>query len=164
MEIVMPPCPMPARWPLYTYGCRAPPILSEKLRQPSFEGRMNRMAIRERRCSCGQLRVACQGEPAIVALCHCRECQMRTGSAYGVAALFAREAIVTSGGHADYNRPADSGLRVPNHFCPRCGSTVFWESSRRPELRVVAVVAFADPDSRPRRRVFFEQHRHPGRR
>jgi len=122
---------------------------------------MKRMRIREARCSCGQLRVTCQGEPAIVALCHCRECQMRTGSAYGVAAFFAREAIVTSGRYMDYDRPADSGFRVLHHFCPACGSTVFWEPSRRPEMIAVAVGAFADPEFPAPQKIVFEQHRHP---
>ena len=31
------------------------------------------------------------------------------------------------------------------HFCPECGSTVFWEPERVPHLIGVAVGAFADP-------------------
>jgi hypothetical protein len=122
---------------------------------------MRRMKIREACCSCGQLRVTCRGEPAIVALCHCRECQRRTGSAYGVAAFFAREAVAVSGDHADYDRPADSGFRVLHHFCPACGSTVFWEPARRPEMIAVAVGAFADPAFPAPRKVVFEEQRHP---
>ena len=51
------------------------------------------MTTREAHCACGQLRIACSGEPASVSLCHCRDCQRRTGSAYGVAAFFARGEI-----------------------------------------------------------------------
>ncbi|UZF93694.1 GFA family protein [Bosea sp. NBC_00550] len=119
------------------------------------------MTTREARCSCGQLRVTCEGEPAIVALCHCRECQRRTGSTYGVAAFFPRKAVVVSGAYVDYERPADSGSRVLHHFCPACGSTVLWEPSRRPELMAVAVGAFADPAFPAPQKVVFEQHRHP---
>ncbi|MGO4405422.1 GFA family protein [Bosea sp. RAF48] len=122
---------------------------------------MKRMTIRKARCSCGQLRVACRGEPAIVVLCHCRACQMRTGSPYGVAAFFARGAVVISGTYSDYDRPADSGFRVLHHFCPVCGSTVFWEPSRRPEMIAVAVGAFADPEFPAPQKAVFEQHRHP---
>ena len=31
------------------------------------------------------------------------------------------------------------------HFCPDCGSTIFWEPSRKPDMIGVAVGAFADP-------------------
>jgi hypothetical protein len=65
------------------------------------------------------------------------------------------------GDHADYDRPADSGFRALHHFCPACGSTVFWEPSRRPEMIAVAVGAFADPAFPAPRKVVFEEHRHP---
>lgn len=119
------------------------------------------MRTREARCSCGGLRVTCRGEPALVALCHCRECQRRTGSAYGVAAFFARGAVTVSGPYADHDRPGGSGFRVLNHFCPVCGSTVFWEPSRRPELVAVAVGAFADPGFPAPQKSVFKEHRHP---
>lgn len=119
------------------------------------------MTTREARCSCGQLRVTCQGEPALVAVCHCQECQRRTGSAYGIAAFFAREAVTLAGSAADYDRPGGSGFRVLQHFCPGCGSTVFWEPARRPELIAVAVGAFADPGFPAPQKAVFEEHRHP---
>jgi hypothetical protein len=34
---------------------------------------------------------------------------------------------------------------VTFHFCPGCGSTIFWEPERIPHLIGVAVGAFADP-------------------
>jgi len=119
------------------------------------------MTIREARCACGQLRIACSGEPVSVSLCHCRDCQRRTGSAYGVAAFFGREAIAVSGRFSDYERPADSGHHVLHHFCPTCGSTVFWEPSRKPEMVAVAIGAFADPDFPGPGKAVFEQHRLP---
>jgi hypothetical protein len=32
------------------------------------------------------------------------------------------------------------------HFCPDCGSTVFWKPQRVPELTAVAAGAFTDPN------------------
>ncbi|WP_377848376.1 GFA family protein [Bosea sp. UC22_33] len=119
------------------------------------------MTNREARCACGQLRIACSGEPVSVSLCHCRDCQRRTGSAYGVAAFFARGDIAVTGQFSDYERPADSGYRVLHHFCPACGSTVFWEPSRKPEMVAVAIGAFADPDFPGPSKEVFEQHRLP---
>jgi hypothetical protein len=34
---------------------------------------------------------------------------------------------------------------VTFHFCPDCGSTVFWKPERLPDLTAVAAGAFADP-------------------
>jgi hypothetical protein len=39
-------------------------------------------------CCCGSLRAEATGEPALVAGCHCIECQRLTGSPFGVAAYF----------------------------------------------------------------------------
>jgi len=44
-----------------------------------------------------------------------------------------------------YRRSSDSGFPVTFHFCPDCGSTVFWEPERMPDRIAVAVGCFADP-------------------
>ena len=36
-------------------------------------------------CRCGQIRIACTGEPIRVSVCHCRECKARSGSAFADA-------------------------------------------------------------------------------
>ncbi|TIW65491.1 MAG: aldehyde-activating protein, partial [Mesorhizobium sp.] len=46
------------------------------------------MTSRIASCACGQLQIRCQREPDIVSLCHCLDCQRRTGSPFGVAAFF----------------------------------------------------------------------------
>lgn len=118
------------------------------------------MTTRIATCACGQLSVRCAGEPVSVSLCHCRECQKRTGSTYGIAAFFDRSNVVTSGEVSDYSRPSDSGFEVLHHFCPRCGSTVYWKPRRKPDVIAVAVGAFADPAfPAPSKSVYLE-HRH----
>lgn len=96
-------------------------------------------------CSCGQLSVTAEGEPVRVSVCHCLACQRRTGSAFGVQARFAREAVALHGDARTYTRVADSGNSVTFHFCPSCGSTVWWELEALPGFVGVAVGAFADP-------------------
>lgn len=102
--------------------------------------------VREAACACGQLGIACRGEPAKVSLCHCLDCQRRTGSTYGIAAFYERDAVTPRGGSAAWRRSADNGHAVEFRFCPHCGTTVFWEPARMPGLVAVAVGAFADPD------------------
>jgi hypothetical protein len=112
-------------------------------------------------CSCGQLVVVCKGEPAKVSLCHCPSCQKRTGSTYGIAAFFPRADVQSKGGTGRYTRAGDSGFEVTFFFCRDCGSTVFWEPHRAPDLIGVAVGAFADPTFPPPSQEVYEQHRHP---
>jgi hypothetical protein len=111
-------------------------------------------------CACGQLRVECEGEPMTVALCHCRDCQRRTGGPFCVAAFFPREALKPSGEVREYRRPSDSGADVVFRFCPECGSTVWWEGLRFPDRIAVATGAFADPDFPAPTRAVYAQHRH----
>ena len=113
---------------------------------------------RQAACSCGQLRVRLQGDPAIVSSCHCLACQRRTGALFGSTSFFARDQVVAiDGEHRSWNRTADSGRVLTFHFCPTCGSTVFWEREGQPDQISVAVGAFADPTfSAPSRTVWTE--------
>jgi hypothetical protein len=69
--------------------------------------------------------------------------------------------VEVAGESSGYSRAADSGYSVLHHFCPRCGSTVFWEPSRKPDFVAVAVGAFADPDfPGPAKSVYVERRHH----
>jgi hypothetical protein len=120
------------------------------------------MTIRHATCACGQLRLTCEGEPVRVSVCHCLECQRRTGSAFGVQAWFRRGGVTKIEGRAtQFSRVADSGRRVDFRFCPACGSTVYWEAEAVPDLIPVAVGAFADPKFPPPEISVWERRRHP---
>ncbi len=119
------------------------------------------MTERTAPCACGQLRIACRGEPLKVSLCHCLECQRRTGSTYGIAAFYPRDAVKVAGNASTYTRPSDRGLPVAHHFCPDCGSTVYWEPQRIPDLIAVAVGAFADPSFPAPTQAVWDERRHP---
>jgi hypothetical protein len=94
-------------------------------------------------CSCGQLSVACEGEPVRVSVCHCLACQKRTGSAFGAQARFPREKVSIEGTSTAYARFADSGNKATFHFCPTCGSTVYYWIGH--DFIAVPIGAFADP-------------------
>ena len=119
------------------------------------------MTVRTASCACGQLRASCRGEPRLVSLCHCQACQRRTGSPYGIGAFFDREMVAPEGRASVYRRASDSGFAVTFHFCPDCGSTVYWEPERKPELVAVAVGAFADPAFPAPSQSVWEEWRHP---
>lgn len=96
-------------------------------------------------CCCGSLRAEAIGEPALVAVCHCLECQRRTGSSFGVSAYFPRQQVRTAGTSKLYVRGSDSGRKIEAHFCRNCGSTVFWYAEFAADLIGIAIGAFADP-------------------
>jgi len=112
-------------------------------------------------CACGQLLVHCSGALLSVSLCHCLECQKRTGSTYGIAAFFARNRVRIEGASTVFERPSESGFPVVHHFCPNCGSTVFWYPMRKPAVVAVAVGAFADPHFPAPSQAVYHQHQHP---
>jgi hypothetical protein len=97
-------------------------------------------------CCCGALRVEVSADPDAVAACHCGECQRRTGSVFGVGAIFKRENVRAEGPSKMYVRDGQEGRKVKMHFCPTCGTTVFWEADMRPDHIGVAVGAFHDPN------------------
>lgn len=116
---------------------------------------------REAACTCGQLRIRTTGAPSIVSSCHCLACQRRTGSLFGAQAFFPRAGIVaTEGERSTFRRQAESGAWLAFHFCPRCGSTVFWENERLPDIVSVAVGAFADPHFPPPVRTVWTTTKH----
>jgi hypothetical protein len=121
------------------------------------------MASREAACSCGQLRVATEGDPFHVGICHCLACQRRTGSAFGMQAGYRSEQVTVSGRHTEYARTSTESDRKVHvfHFCPECGSTVFYTEPDEPELVVVMVGAFADPKFPPPVDSGYETRRHP---
>lgn len=106
------------------------------------------MISRIARCHCGQLELRCDGDPKKVSMCHCLECQRRTGSAFSIAVFYERGEILVENGVSNtytYERESASGFPVKFHFCGRCGSNVYWEPTRLPELIGVALGSFADP-------------------
>ncbi|HEY7687040.1 MAG TPA: GFA family protein [Dongiaceae bacterium] len=119
------------------------------------------MKSRPASCACGQLRIDCLGEPQKVSLCHCLDCQRRTGSTYGIAAFFLRKDVRTAGRASVYKRSSDSGHGVTFHFCPDCGSTVYWEPERKPDAIAVAVGSFADPTFPAPTQSVWDERRHP---
>jgi hypothetical protein len=119
------------------------------------------MTSRSAKCHCGELELVCTGEPRRISMCHCLECQRRTGSAFSVAVFYLREQVrIVSGSSGTFERDSASGYPVSFHFCRRCGSNVWWEPARLPELVGVALGAFEDPGfPRPEQSVW-TQHKH----
>ena len=112
-------------------------------------------------CCCGQLSLTFQGDVQRASICHCFACQRRTGSAFGVQTRVERARVRIEGRSTRYDRPTDEGDHVAFHFCPVCGSTVWWEIPDFPDSVVVAVGAFADPGFKAPTFSVYEDRKHP---
>jgi hypothetical protein len=83
-----------------------------------------------------------------------------TGSVLGVGAYYKEEQVEIKGRNKVFVRDAPEGRKVRNHFCPECGTPLFWEADRAPGIIGIAVGTFADPDFPPPSISFFEKYRH----
>ena len=118
------------------------------------------MPTRLASCSCGQLSAQVVGEPVRVSICHCLACQRRTGSVFGEQARFPREGVSIAGVSSEYVRVGDEGSQVIFHFCPKCGSTVYYELEGLEEFLAIPVGAFADPSFPAPRVSVYESRKH----
>jgi hypothetical protein len=119
------------------------------------------MTTRRAACSCGQLHLAVEGEPSRIWICHCVECQRRTGAVFGNMARFRREQVSRNGTATAWKRKGESGNTLTCNFCPACGSTVYFENEAFPEFVAVAIGNFADQDFPAPIISVWEQTRHP---
>jgi len=80
-------------------------------------------------CQCGEIRYESAGEPVALYICHCRECQKQSASAFGITLEVVRAGFrITQGAPKFWSRATDSGNRLNCAFCPNCGSRLWHES------------------------------------
>jgi hypothetical protein len=94
---------------------------------------------------CGRVRCTLSGEPAVSGLCHCRNCQRYTGSAFETVMAFPSANVNIQGELKTYEDKGDSGKTVLRRFCPNCGSGIMAEAELWPGLAIVLVGGFDDP-------------------
>jgi len=119
------------------------------------------MTTRTAACCCGQLSIVVHGEPRGVGVCHCLECQRRTGSTFAQLAAFDAPFEVI-GRASEYLRTGDAGATFRFRFCPVCGTNLFHTEEGENERSVgVAVGAFADPSFPAPQVSIYDSRRHP---
>jgi hypothetical protein len=127
---------------------------------------------RKAACSCGQLTLTYEGpDPERRSLCHCKNCQLRTGSAFSIQARMPPNLVKIEGKSTAWTFPVAGANPVTYrscdsegvtyHFCPECGSTVYWDMNFAPEFLGVAAGSFTDPTFPPPMISGFEEYRFP---
>jgi hypothetical protein len=116
-------------------------------------------------CRFGQLKATVTGEPVRVSVCHCLNCKKRSGSAFAVQARWPKEDVRIEGGSKTFVKVADSGNRATFHFCPDCGSDVYYEIDGKFDdkfngLIAIPLGAFDDPYFLKPRFSVWEERKH----
>ena len=95
-------------------------------------------------CRCGQLTATATGDPVRASVCHCLDCQKRSGSAFVAQVRFPAEQVTIAGQSTTFTVTGDNG-EAHFHFCPDCGSTVYYENDSQPDTIAIALGTFDDP-------------------
>ena len=112
-------------------------------------------------CQCGALTATIADDAApMTVLCHCLDCQRRSGSPFGVIAYFTAAAVVIAGEAREFTRAADMGNSFTSGFCPTCGSTLYCVAGKYPGIIGITLGTIADPAFPAPLRSVYEQSRH----
>jgi len=95
-------------------------------------------------------------EAGLCLLCHCRDCQRQSGSAYAAGWRVPAAGFWVNAGEPKFCvKTADSGNEITRAFCPDCGSVLFLRVSARPDLVAIRVGTLDDPSGfRPAADIF----------
>ena len=86
-------------------------------------------------CQCGHIRYEIQAEPLTLYVCHCKECQKQSASAFGMSMPVPCDAVVILQGQPrKWSRIAESGCEVSCSFCENCGTRLFHAPARNPKI------------------------------
>lgn len=96
-------------------------------------------------CLCGNARYSIDGDPLLVAICHCRNCQKQSGAPFSVVAGVAETALRLQGNTRTFLDQGDSGAMVERVFCPACGSPLISRIGAMPGVAFVKAGTIDDP-------------------
>jgi len=100
----------------------------------------------EASCQCGKLCATIDDDAVpLTVLCHCEDCQKRSGAPFGVTGYFSCDAVSISGDAREWSRGSALANSLTNGFCPTCGSTVYVRLGRFEHLIGVTVGTITDP-------------------
>ena len=94
-------------------------------------------------CHCGAIRYEVSAAPFDADYCHCRDCQKTSGAPVVAWMDFQKDQVTWSG-----NEPAEyiSSEYIRRGFCPQCGSTLSYRSTRYPDYFTLSIASLDEPD------------------
>ena len=85
-------------------------------------------------CLCGNIRYACEAEPMMMALCHCKNCQKQTSTSFSILVAVPKGSLNIEGELSAYNDQGSSGQAVIRKFCGKCGSPILSDVAALPTM------------------------------
>ena len=77
-------------------------------------------------CHCGFIQYEAEIDPQDMEICHCKDCQVLSGSAFRVVVPAAAEKFKMLGGQPKiYVKTAANGNLRNQAFCPNCGTPIY---------------------------------------
>jgi hypothetical protein len=98
-------------------------------------------------CLCGKVRYSADAEPAFVGVCHCKDCQKESGTAFNIVVAIPQPALALQGAVKAFDAHGDSGKGVRRRFCPECGSTLLSEPEALPGVAILRAGTLDDTSS-----------------
>jgi hypothetical protein len=86
---------------------------------------------------CGKVRYSAEAEPAFVGVCHCKNCQKVSGTAFAVVVAVPTPTLSVTGTLKTFDDRGDSGNKLYRRFCPECGSSVLDEAEVMPNITMI---------------------------
>ena len=107
---------------------------------------MNESIIHQGGCACGACRYETKAQPVRARVCHCRYCQLRSGSPFGVGVWFNENQIkMLKSNYKQYQFTTESGNHFQTNFCIECGTSVYWTISHMKGMIAIAGATFNPP-------------------
>lgn len=74
---------------------------------------------------CGEVRFEIKNEPIVSALCHCKDCQKLSGSAFSSGLFFPKDSLhFKKNNISTYEYAGGSGAKMTRQFCKTCGTPI----------------------------------------
>ena len=100
-------------------------------------------------CHCGGIRYEAQGEALTHALCHCSDCRRSAGAPMVGWIMHTSQSVRLTRGTPKIYASSEHGRR---HFCPNCGTGVFYTNAEiLPGITDIQSATYDDPDAVPAR-------------
>ncbi len=101
-------------------------------------------------CQCGYVRYRLSGTIHRLNVCHCRDCQRQSGSAFGMSLIIDPAALqLETGELSTFNTVSDSGREKTCAFCARCGVRIYNATSALTAVKAGTLddTAWLQPDA-----------------
>lgn len=98
-------------------------------------------------CNCGNVRYQLNGAPLFTYVCHCSNCQRRSGSAFGMGLVVPISALDVEGELDCWQRVSDAGHHNPVYRCAGCGNVIYGVGELTPGLAKLQAGTLSDTQS-----------------